>query len=104
MSDFTPPIEQEAMQSAQAQLMSIRARIDTLDAQIQELIAARARCAQEVAAVKRALGDSSNFYRPEREAQILRQVIGRNRGPLADEVIARLFRGLCPPAWPWRSR
>jgi len=92
MSDFTPPIEQEAVPSAQDPLMSIRARIDTLDAQIQELIAARARCAQEVAAVKRALGDNSNFYRPEREAQVLRQVIGRNHGPLTDEVVARLFR------------
>ncbi len=92
MSDLTPPIEQEAVPSAQDPLMSIRARIDTLDAQIQELIAARARCAQEVAAVKRALGDNSNFYRPEREAQVLRQVIGRNHGPLTDEVVARLFR------------
>ncbi|HYQ90922.1 MAG TPA: prephenate dehydratase [Candidatus Competibacteraceae bacterium] len=92
MSGSNPPIDQEAVQAAQDQLLSIRLRIDTLDVQIQELIAARARCAQEVAAVKRTLGDSSNFYRPEREAQVLRQVIGRNRGPLSDEVIARLFR------------
>ncbi|HYQ90727.1 MAG TPA: chorismate mutase, partial [Candidatus Competibacteraceae bacterium] len=92
MSDSPPPTGQETVQAAQAQLLSIRARIDTLDTQIQELIAARARCAQEVAAIKRALGDSSNFYRPEREAQVLRQVIERNRGPLSDEVVSRLFR------------
>ncbi|MFO1430291.1 MAG: prephenate dehydratase [Candidatus Competibacteraceae bacterium] len=92
MSGSTPPTDQEAVQAAQAQLLSIRARIDTLDTQIQDLIAARARCAQEVAAVKRALGNSANFYRPEREAQVLRQVIERNRGPLSDEVVARLFR------------
>jgi chorismate mutase/prephenate dehydratase len=73
-------------------LLAIRARIDALDEQIQALIAERARWAQQIAAVKRTLGDSSNFYRPEREAQVLRQVIGRNRGPLSDEAIARLFR------------
>ncbi len=73
-------------------LRTIRARIDTLDEQIQALITERARCAQDVAAIKQSLGDSSNFYRPEREAQVLRQVIARNHGPLNDEAIAHLFR------------
>lgn len=73
-------------------LKTIRARIDSLDEQIQALIAERARCAQEIAAIKQAQGDSSDFYRPEREAQVLRQVIARNRGPLSDDAIARLFR------------
>ncbi len=78
--------------SEQEQLQAIRDRIDSLDQQIQDLIAERARCAQRIAAVKQAAGDSSNFYRPEREAQVLRRVIERNRGPLSDEDIARLFR------------
>jgi chorismate mutase/prephenate dehydratase len=33
-----------------------------------------------------------DYYRPEREAQVLRRVIDRNDGPLADEVLVRLFR------------
>jgi chorismate mutase/prephenate dehydratase len=76
----------------QEQLRIIRARIDALDQQIQDLIAERARCAQQIAAIKQVIGDSSNFYRPEREAQVLRQVVERNRGPLSDEDMARLFR------------
>src|SRR5690606_2265913 len=35
---------------------------------------------------------SADFYKPEREAQVLRQAIERNRGPLRDEEIVRLFR------------
>lgn len=74
------------------QLHAIRDRIDTLDEQIQALIAERARCAQQIAALKQAAGDTSDFYRPEREAQVLRRVIQRNQGPLSDEDITRLFR------------
>jgi chorismate mutase/prephenate dehydratase len=72
-------------------LREIRNRIDEIDARIQELVTARARCALEVAAIKRARGDDS-FYRPEREAQVLQTVLGRNAGPLPNEVLLRLFR------------
>lgn len=73
-------------------LAKIRDRIDELDKQIQELINARAHCAQEVAEVKQESGDNSSFYRPEREAAVLRSVQDRNAGPLSNEVISRLFR------------
>lgn len=73
-------------------LQTIRDRIDVLDEQIQALIAERARCAQQIAGLKQAAGDTSDFYRPEREAQVLRRVIQRNQGPLSDEDITRLFR------------
>lgn len=73
-------------------LEQIRARIDGLDEQIQQLINERARCAQDVAQIKRESGDETAFYRPEREAQILRDVQRRNQGPLGDEEMARLFR------------
>ncbi|HEV8695086.1 MAG TPA: prephenate dehydratase, partial [Lysobacter sp.] len=33
-----------------------------------------------------------DYYRPEREAQVLRRVVDRNDGPLNDEVLVRLFR------------
>jgi chorismate mutase/prephenate dehydratase len=80
------------MSSERDQLHAIRDRIDALDEQLQTLIAERARCAQQVAAVKQAFGDTSDFYRPEREAQILRRIKERNQGPLSDEDMARLFR------------
>ncbi len=74
------------------QLASIRKRIDQLDEQLQQLINERAALAQEVAQVKLAAGDAAVFYRPEREAQVLRQVRERNQGPLSAEEMARLFR------------
>ncbi|SEI65195.1 chorismate mutase [Allopseudospirillum japonicum] len=74
-------------------LQSLRERIDTLDQQIQALINERAQCAQEVAQVKTASeGEQTVFYRPEREAQVLRRVMERNTGPLSNEEMARLFR------------
>ncbi len=73
-------------------LQTLRERIDALDERIQTLIAERARCAQQVGAIKRTAGATGNFYRPEREAQVLRRVIEANRGPLSNEEMARLFR------------
>lgn len=73
-------------------LESIRARIDELDEQIQQLINERARCAHEIAEIKQGAGSDAAFYRPEREAQVLRAVQARNKGPLSNEAMARLFR------------
>lgn len=75
-------------------LQDIRDRIDALDKDIQESIRQRAECALEIAGAKRANGESADFYRPEREAEVLRKVLERNSGPLSDESIARLFREL----------
>jgi len=76
----------------QEQLKAIRDQIDSIDRQIQTLINERAACAQKVAAIKIASGESDNFYRPEREAQILRSIEDRNAGPLDKKEMARLFR------------
>jgi chorismate mutase/prephenate dehydratase len=40
------------------------------------------------------LTERAEFYRPEREAQVLRGVVERNKGPLRDEEMVRLFREL----------
>ena len=75
-------------------LENLRIRIDELDDQIQTLLNARASCAQKVAEVKkRDAGDETVvYYRPEREAELLRKVMERNQGPLSNEAVARLFR------------
>ena len=73
-------------------LRALRDRIDALDRQIQTQISERARCAQQVGAIKQAAGATGNFYRPEREAQVLRRVLETNPGPLSNEEMARLFR------------
>jgi chorismate mutase / prephenate dehydratase len=75
-----------------APLARIRARIDGIDTKIQSLIAARAEIARAVGDSKRKLAPTAEFYRPEREAEVLRSVIRRNAGPLSDEEMVRLFR------------
>lgn len=72
----------------------LRNRIDSIDEKIGQLISERAHCAQDVAAIKRQFSDGTDpvFYRPEREAQVLRKAMARNSGPLDDEEYARLFR------------
>ena len=76
-------------------LEAIRVRIDEIDSRLHELINERARLAQQVGISKHAAGHTVDFYRPEREAQVLRLARERNRkerGPLRDEEILRLFR------------
>ena len=73
-------------------LAEARERIDGIDQQIQKLIAERAGWAQRVGKAKGPLKAAIDYYRPEREAQVLRKVLDRNDGPLADEVLLRLFR------------
>src|ERR1700687_5787428 len=77
---------------AGADLGKIRERIDSIDARIQELLNERARFAQLVGISKTTTGKAVDFYRPEREAEVLRKALKRNRGPLRNEEIARLFR------------
>ncbi|CAD7852975.1 MAG: Chorismate mutase I (EC 5.4.99.5) / Prephenate dehydratase (EC 4.2.1.51) [Olavius algarvensis Gamma 1 endosymbiont] len=72
-------------------LFRIRARIDAIDGELLRLISARAALAGEVADIKAANGDR-RFYRPEREAAVLRRIKERNPGPLGGEEVARLFR------------
>jgi chorismate mutase/prephenate dehydratase len=74
-------------------LGGIRDRIDAIDTQILGLLSDRANCAEEVAETKREAGEKNiKFYRPEREAQILRRVTEQNTGPLAGERITAIFR------------
>lgn len=79
--------------SEQEQLAAIRQEIDAIDVQIQNLISARALCAQKVADIKTQGGQVETiFYRPEREAQVLRDVKRRNKSLISDDDMARLFR------------
>ncbi|MBF8221266.1 MULTISPECIES: prephenate dehydratase [Halomonadaceae] len=73
-------------------LDALRQRIDSLDNDILRLISERAQAAQQVAQVKSAEDPKAVFYRPEREAQVLRRIMELNPGPLDSEEMARLFR------------
>jgi chorismate mutase/prephenate dehydratase len=74
-------------------LEGFRDRIDDIDARIHALLNERARFCQQVGASKQAQGlHTADFYRPEREAQVLRRALERNQGPLRHDEILRLFR------------
>jgi chorismate mutase / prephenate dehydratase len=73
-------------------LEAVRSRIDAVDEEIHRFISERARLAQAVGISKAASGRAVDFYRPEREAQVLRRARARNTGPLRDEEVLRLFR------------
>ncbi len=90
----TPPPVSRA-DALKTPLERIREQIDSVDSQLHALINERARLAQQVGLSKHAAGHTVDFYRPEREAQVLRAVLKRNReqgGPLRDEEVLRLFR------------
>ena len=85
----TPAADAKALRPG---LEKIREQIDAVDVQIHKLINARAQLARQVGISKHQDGHTVDFYRPEREAQVLRQALERNDGPLRDEEILRLFR------------
>jgi chorismate mutase/prephenate dehydratase len=83
-------------------LDQIRVDIDAIDQNIQRLLSERAACAQRVAEIKMAevlearnRGEPDTevvYYRPEREAQVLKRIMDRNEGPLAGVTVAHIFR------------
>ena len=73
-------------------LSELRAKIDAIDEQLHALLNERARLAQQAGISKHQDGHTVDFYRPEREAEVLRRALERNRGPLRDEEIVRVFR------------
>src|SRR5688572_24031741 len=75
-------------------LAGLRAKIDDVDARIHGLLNERAFLARQVGVSKHADGHTVDFYRPEREAQVLRMARERNKGPLRNEEILRLFRAI----------
>ncbi len=77
---------------ADADLAEIRQCINEIDEQLQSLINERAKYAQKVGLAKGDLAQAVDYYRPEREAEILRTIKKRNEGPLRDEEMLRLFR------------
>jgi chorismate mutase/prephenate dehydratase len=61
-----------------------------------DLFNQRAACAVDVATVKRGLSDKPDeaidFFRPDREAQMIKRIKSLNQGPLSDPEVGRLIR------------
>lgn len=81
------------------ELLALRKQIDSCDQQIQRLIQDRVNVAANIAKAKLAVDSKASFYRPEREAQVLRRVRERNEalreelgGLVSDDEMVRLMR------------
>lgn len=70
------------------ELKALRARIDSIDDAMLQLLSERAGIAQQVGRAKK----GEKIYRPEREAQIVRRLREANPGPLSGDTIERLVR------------
>ncbi len=70
------------------ELKALRARIDSIDDTLLQLLSERAGIAQQVGRAKK----GEKIYRPEREAQIVRRLREANPGPLSGDTIERLIR------------
>jgi chorismate mutase-like protein len=73
-----------------------RKRIDEIDQELVRLLNERSRCAVEIGHLKKELGMPA--WQPEREAEILRNVVKSNHGPLDDAAIRRLFERIVDEA------
>ena len=73
-----------------------RKRIDEIDQQLVKLLNERSQSAVEIGNLKTGL--KMPAWQPEREAEILRNVVKSNRGPLDDAAIRRLFERIIDEA------
>ncbi len=80
------------MSSDEEKLNAVRIGINQVDQDILALLAKRAGLAEEVAVIKTAADPNAVFYRPEREAQIIRRQVERNNTPLPDAAIRAIFK------------
>jgi len=70
-------------------LADLRRQIDEIDTQLHDLLMRRAEVVQGIGAAK---GDVASHSRPGREAEVLRRLIARHRGPLPKALIVRVWR------------
>ncbi len=77
------------MPSSDQSLAELRRRIDEIDAALQDLLIERTSL---VAEIRQAKADGGPAMRPGREAEILRRLMARHRGPFPRPVVARIWR------------
>jgi chorismate mutase len=69
-----------------------RTRIDEIDRKLLELLQERARFVIEVGKIKSR--EHIDVFDPERERQIILNILRENRGPLEDDALRRIFERL----------
>src|SRR3990167_3131527 len=75
------------------ELRKLYEKIDEIDNKINDLLSLRASHVLEIAKIRvKEEGEQANFYRPDREAQVIHQVIAYNKVPLGSHSVANIFR------------
>ncbi len=73
-------------------LQQARETIDCIDQQMLALLNQRAAAAQQIGQIKKMADPDAPLYRPEREAQVLREMQANNLGPLNNVAVTTVFR------------
>lgn len=73
-------------------LDTLRERIDEIDARLHEALMERARIIDGIVAAKRANGSGGVTFRPDREAEMMRQLVERHQGSLPLYTVEHLWR------------
>jgi chorismate mutase-like protein len=75
-------------------LDDLRRRIDAIDDALHDLLIERAEIGRRIGTIKGAALNGAAAWRPGREAQILRRLARRHRGPLPKAGLVRIWREL----------
>jgi chorismate mutase / prephenate dehydratase len=78
------------MSNDDQRLAPLRAQIDAIDQELLELLSKRAKAAQAVGHIKNE--SSAPIFRPERESQVIQNVLQKNPGPLLADGLASIWR------------
>jgi chorismate mutase len=66
-----------------------RAKIDALDQRLVDLLRERAECVLAIGKIKST--QNKEVFDPDREQQIIRNILRENKGPLDDDALRRIF-------------
>jgi len=79
-------------EEAQRLLTENRAKIDSLDRKIVDLLNERTRMVEEIGHAKTVL--STPVQEPRREDNVFRNVTTHNKGPIPDETLKRIYENI----------
>jgi len=72
------------------ELEALRASIDTVNAEILDLLNRRLRLVEEVKAVKERQG--RELFNPGRESEMFSRLVLQNEGPMTEQLVRQMFR------------
>ena len=75
-------------------LKKYRNKIDIIDNKLLKLMQTRADLAYKIGHIKSKLNPNSSLYKPDREAEVLRNILKENEGKITDNKVKVIFREL----------